>query len=323
MMIRICSLLGLALCLCGEPQPGSRPAFAEVTDALLRQFKKHDLVALGVWHNTREDQDLRIHLIRNPRFPKEVRDIVVECGNALYQETLDRFIAGLPVPKEELQRVWRDTTQSPVGGGDSPMCEEFLNEVRSINGKLPKSLKLRVLAGDPPIDWATVTGPEEFQRFLRSRDEFAAQLVARESLGKKRRAVLFYGAGHLWRNTSFGPAPNLATLLGRSNPGSLFTVVRLGGIYPNTARLESFVPKSRPAFLALAGTAAADLDANEFIGRGLPVKLFPAGLGIGRVADAFIYSGQRPDTPVALYPPDPAYEREKSRRRGFMPRPRR
>ena len=318
-MIRIWCLLGLALSLCGQPQRG----FRAVTDSLLRQFEKHDLVGLGEWHNTREDQELRIHLIRNPRFAETVRHIVVECGNAMHQETLDRYIGGGSVPKEEMQRVWRDTTQSPVGGGDSPACEEFLREVRAVNLRLKKGLQIRVLAGDPPIDWAKIKNAEEFQPFLRRRDEFAAELVAREVLGKKHKAVLLYGAGHLWRGASMQRVPNLAGLLDRVYPGRLFTVVRLGGSYPNTSRLEKLLPGSRPAFLAFQGTEAAELDANEFLGRGVPIRLFAAGVGIGRAADGCVYSGERADTVIALYPADPVYEKEKARRRGYMPQPRR
>ena len=322
MIIRICGILAFALALCGAPQTNSGQALIEVSNALLPQFDKHDLVGLGESHNTREDQDLRISLIRNPQFPHKVRNIVIECGNALYQETLDRFIAGADVPKEEIQHVWRDTTQSPVAV-DTPACEDFLNEVRSINLKLPKSLRLRVLAGDPPIDWAKINSAEEFQKLLRSRDEFAAELVRREVLDKKNKALLIYGAGHFWRNNALIPTPNLATLLDRSNPGSFFTVTRLGGIYPDTPRLEAVMPKFRPAFMVLQGTPAADLDANEFIGRGVPVKLFPAGLGIGHVVDACVYSGQQVETAITPSPPDPVYEKEKQRRRAFMPQPRR
>lgn len=86
-MIRICAIVAFALTLCGEPQTDSGPAFTEVSNALLLQFDKHDLVALGEWHNSWEDQDLRINLVRNPQFSTKVRNIVVECGNALYQET--------------------------------------------------------------------------------------------------------------------------------------------------------------------------------------------------------------------------------------------
>ena len=100
-MIRTCAIVAFALTLCGEPQTDSREAFADVSNALLLQFDKHDLVALGEWHNSREDQDLRIKLIRNPQFSKKARNIVVECGNALYQETLDRFIAGVDSRKKK------------------------------------------------------------------------------------------------------------------------------------------------------------------------------------------------------------------------------
>jgi hypothetical protein len=322
MITRICGVLAFALTLCGAPQTNSGQALSEVSNALVLQFDKHDLVALGEWHNSQEDQDLRVSLLRNPQFPHKVRNIVVECGDALYQDILDRFIAGADVRKEDVQHVWRDTTQSPVAV-DSPACEDFLNEVRSINLKLPKPLRLRVLAGDPPIDWAKINSTEEFQKLLRSRDEFAAELVRREVLDKKSKALLIYGAGHFWRNNVLIPTPNLATLLDRSNPGSLFTVTRLGGIYRNTPQLEDVMPKSRPAFLALQGTPAAALDANEFIGRGVPVKLFPVGLGIGHVANACVYSGQKEDTAIAPYPPDPVFEKEKQRRRAFMPQPRR
>ena len=309
MVIRVCGVFAVALTLCGAPQANSGQALSEVSDALLLQFDKHDLVGLGEWHDSHEDQDLRVSLVRNPRFPDRVRNIVVECGNALYQEILDRFIAGEDVRKEDVQHVWRDTTQSPVAVG-SPACENFLSEVRSVNLKLPKPLRLRVLAGDPPIDWTKINSAEELQKFLQSRDEFAAGLVRREVLSKKNKALLVYGAGHFWRKNAMIPAPNLATLLDQSNPGSLFTVVRLGGVYPDTPRLESVMPKSRPAFLVLNGTPTEDLDANEFIGRGIPVKLFPAGLGIGHVADACVYSGQQKDTTITPYPPDPVFEKE-------------
>jgi hypothetical protein len=65
----------------------------------------------------------------------------------------------------------------------------------------------------------------------RTRDDFAAQLVVREVLGKQSKALLIYGAGHLWRNNALNPAPKLASLLDRSNPGSLLTVIRLGGTF--------------------------------------------------------------------------------------------
>ena len=51
-------------------------------------------------------------LLRNPALPKKVNDFVVECGNSGYQSILDRYIAGANVPFAEVQKVWRNTTQS-------------------------------------------------------------------------------------------------------------------------------------------------------------------------------------------------------------------
>jgi hypothetical protein len=133
-----------------------------MSNALLLQFDKHDLVGLGEWHNSREDQDIRISLLRNPRFPAKVRNIVVECGNAFYQETLDRFIAGEDVLEKDVQHVWRDTTQSPVAV-DSPACEAFLNEVRSINLKLPKLFGCAFLQATRPSTGRRSIAPRSFK----------------------------------------------------------------------------------------------------------------------------------------------------------------
>jgi hypothetical protein len=45
-------------------------------------------------HGNKDIDDLILRLLRDPRFPGKVNDIVVECGNSLYQGTLDRYIAG-------------------------------------------------------------------------------------------------------------------------------------------------------------------------------------------------------------------------------------
>ena len=67
---------------------------------------------------------------------------------------------------------------------------------------------------------------------------------------------------------------------------------------------------------------AGELDANEFLGRDIPIRLFPEGLGIGGAADACVYSGKRPDTvmrPDRSVENDPAYQAELARRRTFIP----
>jgi len=115
-------------------------------------------------HGMKDVYDFIFSLIRNPAFPERVNDIVVECGNSLYQPELDRYISGEDVPFTEVRKVWRNTTQ--------PMCdlsgffERFFPLVRALNQKLPPERRLRVLAGDPPIDWEQVKTFQEMSKFL-------------------------------------------------------------------------------------------------------------------------------------------------------------
>jgi hypothetical protein len=282
---------------------------AKVADALLALFDTADIVALGEWHATQEDFAIRTKLIHHAGFPGKVQNIVVECGNARQQAVLDRFIRGEEVSRLELQAVWRDTTESPVGGCDSFVYEQFLHEVRSVNRRKPEGPQIRVLAGDPPIDWAKVKSRRDFAAILARRDSFAAELIAREVLAKAQKALVVYGAGHLWRKQD--PPPNLAALIDKDFPGRLTIVIRLGGADLKVAG------GGRPLFLPLKESALGTLNAGDVIG-----KIVPPGLTLGDIADACIYSGPNRDT---LVQPDPAttadraYLKEKERRRRFAP----
>jgi len=85
--------------------------------------------------------------------------VPVECGNSLYQPILDRYIAGDDVPLSEVRQVWRNTTQPMCGM--SGFYEVLFPLVRRINQKVPPEKKLRMLAGDPTIDWSKVKSNSE------------------------------------------------------------------------------------------------------------------------------------------------------------------
>jgi len=69
--------------------------------------------------------------------------------------------------------------------------------VRALNSGLPGERRLRVLLGDPPIDWAAVHKRSDFPgRF----DDFPTELIRREALAKGRRALIIYGGMHLQRH---------------------------------------------------------------------------------------------------------------------------
>jgi hypothetical protein len=138
--------------------------------------------------------DFILSLIRDPAFPVKVNDIEVECGNSLYQPVLDRYIAGEDVPFTEVRKVWRNTTQSMCGY--SGFFEQLFPLVRAINQKLPTTKRVRVLAGDPPIDWDKVKTSEEALQFV-DREASIVSVMEKEVLSKHRKALMLFGPFHL------------------------------------------------------------------------------------------------------------------------------
>lgn len=183
-----------------ESLRGNNPNPQDPTSAILAAFEKYEVVGMGAGHGDKDLDDLILHLIRDPAFPNNVNDIVVECGNSLYQPILDRYVAGENVPLSEARRGWRDTTQ--------PMCsvsgfyEILFPLVRRINQRLPLEKRLRVLAGDPPLDWNKVKQQSDV---MMDRDASVAAVMEREVLSKRRKALLLFGTFHLFHSNMTAP----------------------------------------------------------------------------------------------------------------------
>ena len=165
---------------------------------IVKLFETYRIVMFGEIHECRQEYDLLRKLVNAPGFSERVNDIVVEFGNARYQDVVDRYISGENVPIEEVQGAWRDTVGSV--GPASPVYGEFYAAVRAANLKLPKERRIRILLGDPPIDWSKVRGLEDIGYYLPFRDEFYASVVRYQVLAKGRRALLIMGQGHFRRN---------------------------------------------------------------------------------------------------------------------------
>jgi hypothetical protein len=184
-------------------------------------------------------------------------DIVVESGSSRYQAAMDRFVAGGHVPRDEPRQVWENSTQ-PTEVWDVPIYEDFFRAVRAANASLPADRKLRVILGDPPIDWTTVKNTGDVLRWNDRRDAFAAEVTRREVHDKKRRALLVFGDGHLWRHGSknrpdIASPRSVTTFLLESAPGAVFaigtpTAADLTRIQPDTERWPA------PSIALLEGT---------------------------------------------------------------------
>jgi hypothetical protein len=342
--LKLATRLWIIAALVSSAMPGhAQPAVVHAKDiakSLIQQFDKTDVVALGELHGSQADQDLRIQIIHSKDFARKVHIVVVEGLNSLYQDDLDRYIRGENVPKEQVQRVWRDSTGIFVGPVILTIDEQFLSEVRSVNRGLPNGLKLRVIAADPALDWASVQSPAEFRSILGARAVFGAEVIEREVLRKRQKALLIFGQGWFTRNqqrkTPNGFVPGTDTigaLLDKDFPSRVYVITPLrGGVYPDTPTLEKLIGRQEfPVLLRLKGTVFGTLDANEFIpahssllmgAPPAPFHTYRDGARMAEVADACIYRGRAADAlvrPDPSYANDAAYAAELKRRARFAP----
>ncbi len=224
MLRSIAVLLSLAF---GSPQPAPAATPLEPVSAIIEAFRAHDIVALSDAHGNRQSQLFLEALVRDPRFPTLVNDIVWESGNARYQDRMDRFVRGEPVAEAALREVWTETTIP----NEIPVDETFFHTVREVNAKLPRERQLRVLLGDPPIDWSAVKTRDDHSRWLAMRVTYPAALVQLEVLAKQRRALVVYGQRHFQRHNLMSNfvmddwrMQTIVSLLERSTPARIFTV---------------------------------------------------------------------------------------------------
>ena len=125
-----------------------------------------------------------------------------------------RYIAGQPVTRDQLTQIWEETT-IVAGVWTSPIYEGFLSDVRSLNLTLPVEKRLRVLLGDPPIDWSIVRGPAD-EDMNDWRDAHFEWVVEEQVMKKGRRALLWIGGAHLSRRVQLSRQPD-------SSPGPAFS----------------------------------------------------------------------------------------------------
>jgi hypothetical protein len=187
-----------------EHRESKGPAPLDAITTILDAFRTHPVVGLEEEHTDEGSHAFRLSLIRDPRFPVVVNDILVEFGNSRYQDIVDRVIGGEPVADENLKKVWQNTTQAHTIW-DRPIYEDFYRAVRAINATLPPERRLRVLLGDPPFDWDAVRTADDLRKRSVARSKHPADILVREVLAKRRRALVIYGALHLWKQNLQGP----------------------------------------------------------------------------------------------------------------------
>jgi hypothetical protein len=273
--------------------------------AVLDALKRFPLLALAERHLLQEWHDFTTALLFHPALPAHLTDIVVEFGNALHQDTADRFILeGKPVADTELQKIWRHT----IGGNvlwDAPVYAQFFRSVRAVNALRPPKHRLRVLLGDPPFDHRKVRGIDDkkyFQSMQAQRDAHYAGVVEREVLKKEGRALLIAGSAHLLRGIHLDDHVdelNAASRLTQRSADLLFVIdpLILPPDAPQDALLRrvqaSVAPWPHPAIALLSGTwlGALTESVRPWINSSAHLATRAENRRYGAQADAVLYLG--------------------------------
>lgn len=295
-------------------------------DSILAMFDNAAIVAVTEQHRARQIHEFLHVLMGRPHFATTVNDIIVEFGNARYQSVIDRYVEGDSVPTDSLSMVWRNTTQWLVW--DSPLYESFFRKVRDLNRNLPPARRVRVVLGDPPIEWRAVRTAEDYRRFA-ERDSTFASIVEREVLSKHRRGLVIMGGAHLTRTDpartpSATRRPGVGEILSRKASGDYAVVFALPAI-PGIA--DSVDMSAARPFKRATGTIGGRTF-GTVMPKGLMVrrrvegelKWVPMSYDslppIRAVVDALLYLGPEStqvDPDPAIYR-EPAYQAELRRR---------
>jgi hypothetical protein len=205
MKVKVDSLFFIVLLMASIAcEAQTEPAPVSATPAILKAFQSHDIVMLGETHGNKQEYQWLRALVSSPEFADSVDDIVMEFGNSLYQQAVDRYVSGENVPVEEIQGAWRDTVASV--GPPSPVYESLYQAVREVNLKRKSKHQIRILCGDPNIDWKQVKEANDILPYLKTRDRSYARVVETEVIAKHRRALLIMGTFHFLRGFDLMPA---------------------------------------------------------------------------------------------------------------------
>ncbi|HVO63889.1 MAG TPA: hypothetical protein VMT53_23405 [Terriglobales bacterium] len=274
-------LFALASLCSAQADPSPKNASA----AVLQAFETHDIVMLGEIHWNKQEYQWLDSLVANPDFADRVDDVVMELGNSLYQKSVDRYIGGEAVSIENVQRAWRNT----LGLGDPPpIYGDLYTVVRKTNMRRKGKHQMRVLCGDPYIDWEKVKTQDDIGPFLGRRDQWYAQVVKDEVLAKHHRAFLIAGSAHFLREEGNG---YIEPELRRAGAKTFLILAGTNAVKGYDGLDHRFDSWPAPSIVLLNGNWVGELPAIAVITGGTEGS--DSRLRLKDAADALLYLGPR------------------------------
>ncbi|HKD61178.1 MAG TPA: hypothetical protein VKB47_12020 [Terracidiphilus sp.] len=293
-------ILGSIFALCASAVARQHPVPDDAVQGIVKAFDQHAVVAIAEYHQVQQAGDFYNSLVRDPAFQGKVNDIVIEFASRRSQPIIDRYVSGEDVSILNLQHAWRDSTK--VMSWESPIYANFLAAVREVNKNLPAARRLRVLAGDSPIEWDKIKTNADWGAFQPNDNSFF-WVIVHEVLQKHRRALVILGSNHLTKDGDADGFDDTSTLVEKQFPNSMYVALmyteRLSGVQ------EQLSEWPVPSLVPIHGTR---LGAVSFGGRSLE-----------KAADALLYLGSGSSLRIAqpdfdVLRGDDAYMKEVARR---------
>jgi hypothetical protein len=270
-----------------DTTPSQANRLAPLVNGVFDGWKAADVVCLGEGHGRLNDSDLRLAVVRDPRFAKSTNVVIVEWANGIHQNQLDRFaLDGVAMTRAELAPVWRDAVGAETF--ELPIYEEFLRAVQEANKGLPRASRVRLIAGDTAIDWRKIRTVEDLLPYMTNgminRGGNIRTIVTEQVLKPKLRALAIYGSGHCRRIGMGFPGE-----LEPDYPGRFWSIASFAQEGPLHQRgKEVFGLGDQPAFVLVRGTQWAERRAEGLFG-------MDRGNTIGQMVDAVVYYGATGD----------------------------
>jgi hypothetical protein len=293
------------------PLPAESIGVDGVVRSLTSAFDQVDVVALGEAHgHFRQESDLRLALIRNPKFAKKVHFIVLEFASSTEQTTLDRYVRGENVSPARLAQVWKTTTQAANGNDiwDDEIYAAFFAAVRDANQKRSPDQQIRLLGADPGQGSSVDR-------------EIAAVSIIKEVLKHHEKVLAIFGAAHFYRTmdknyiASTGDETDIVKVLERDDPGRTFVVIPIGRLdkprpvavdmAPDYEKIDrALEAQVRPVLVSAQRLPFRTFSVEEFLGRSVTTCRGSNGclsafkgttLTLGEMADALVYFGGSDD----------------------------
>jgi hypothetical protein len=305
-MMKALKIIVVGACLSLSAHAAPPPKVAPAADGIFAAFQSHPVVGIAEWHGLAQELDFYSILVRDPRFAREVGNIVLETGDAAQQPVVDRYINGENVPYAELRKVWADT----VGWFPTVGYVGSINlyaAIRAVNAGLSRESRIKVWLGEPPIDWARITTKGDWQPLADQRDSYPVGLIEGEILAKDKKALVIYGAGHLGIYPDYG---NIRARLDKDHPGALFVVSPYVGYGQKdcAARFEKHI-KNWPVPSLVKPIRGSALEGDIFCKGSPPAGITQAAFeaagrnNSGLTSDALLYLGPRKS--MTFSPTDP------------------